>query len=271
MDVVAAPFSVTWDVDANVACMERALAASAPGSLVAFPEGALSGYSDDLAGLAALTPGRLDTALGHIQALAARHQVYVALGTLWPAHGAGGGWTNSAVVLSPDAHPWWWYHKVNLATHERGVLVFGDELSVRVGSPAVLGVQLCRDLRFPEQWRWLCQQGADVLLYLTYAVGDPHAYPVWKSHLVSRAAETQRFVVAVNTAHAEQMCPTAIIDPRGDIMAETEGAEARILTATLHLEDVSNWYLSQSRTDLLQLVDGGGGHPPLRGSQGGSP
>lgn len=39
MDVVAAPFPVTWDLNANVGCMERALAASAPGSLVAFLEG----------------------------------------------------------------------------------------------------------------------------------------------------------------------------------------------------------------------------------------
>lgn len=261
MDVVAAPFPVSWDVAANVASMERALAASAPGALVAFPEGALSGYGDDLAGLASLNPTRLETALGHIQTLATRCQVYVALGTLWPAQGAGGGWTNSAVVLSPAGHPRWWYHKVNLATHERGVLVFGDQLAVRPGMPAVLGVQLCRDLRFPEQWRWLCQQGAQVLLYLTHAVEHPDAYPVWRSHLVSRAAENQRFVVAVNTAHPHQMCPTAIIDPRGDVIAEAQGAEARVLTATLRLEDVSDRYLSQARTDLLQLVDGAAGGP----------
>lgn len=256
MDVVAAPFPVSWDVDANVASMERRLAGSPRGSLVAFPEGALSGYSDDLAGLGALNPARLETALAHIQSLAVRHQVSVALGTLWPAQGGRAGWTNSAVVVSPDIPQRWWYHKVNLATHERGVLAFGNQLAVRAGAPAVLGVQLCRDLRFPEQWRWLCQQGAEVLLYLTHAVGEPRAYSVWKSHLVSRAAENQRFVVAVNTAHPEQMCPTAIIDPRGDILAETQGADAQVLTAALHLDAVSDWYLSQSRTDLLRIVAG---------------
>lgn len=115
-------------------------------------------------------------------------------------------------------------------------------------------MQLCRDLCFPEQWRWLAQNGSQVLLYLTHAVGDPDAYPVWRSHLVSRAAETQRFLVAVNTAAPDPMCPAAIIDPRGRVLAEVQGENSHLVRATLDLEQVSDWYLSQARTDLLRLV-----------------
>ena len=251
MQVAAAAFPVTWNLDANLAHMERALAACEPDSLVAFPEGALSGYSDGLEGLAALEPSRLEAALAHLESLAARRDVRVALGTLWP--GPGGQWTNSAVILAPRA-PRWWYHKVNLATHERGRLACGQALEVRRGAPAALAVQLCRDLRFPDQWRWLAHQGAQVILYLTHAVGQPDAFSVWKSHLVSRAAENQRFVVAVNTARTDSMCPTAIIDPRGRVLAEAATADAQLISATLDLGQVSDWYLSQARTDLLPLV-----------------
>jgi predicted amidohydrolase len=249
MDVVGVPFPVSWEVDRNLSYIEAALQSSHPGELLAFPEGALSGYGDDLSPLARVKEAGLVRALDHVHRLAIGQEVAVALGTLWPG---AAGWTNSAVYLAPDGGRRW-YHKVNLAYHERGILAFGQALPVLNTPQGRLGLQLCRDLRFPEQWRWLALQGAELVVYLTHAIGDQNAYPVWRSHLVSRAAENQRFVLAVNTASDDQMCPSVIVDPRGRVLVESRGADAPVMRASLDLSQVSDWYLSQSRTDLLRL------------------
>jgi hypothetical protein len=92
------------------------------------------------------------------------------------------------------------YRKANLAMHERGRLAAGPALpTVTVQLPAGhvrAGVQLCREIRFPEQWACLAPQGAQLLIYLTYAVNPAEPPGVWRAHLISRAAETERFVLA---------------------------------------------------------------------------
>ena len=249
MEVVAAPFPVSWDVERNLQYVDRSMEGCRPGDLVVFPEGALSGYSDNLGGLASLDAQRLADALDAVHDRCASRKVHVVIGTLWPGAER---WTNAAVYLDPTG-PRQWYEKVNLAYHERGVLDAGSRLPVFAIGDTRVGIQLCRELRYPEQWRWLSQIGAQLLLYLTHAVGDPIRLPVWRSHLVSRAAENQRFVLRVNAAHKMQSCPSIIIDPKGNVLGELRGGEASFLRASLDLSEVSDWYLSQARTDLLSL------------------
>ncbi|RPI91587.1 MAG: hypothetical protein EHM40_15335, partial [Chloroflexi bacterium] len=85
------------------------------------------------------------------------------------------------------------------------------------------------------------------------ATGDSSYQPVWKSHLVSRAAETQRFVLSANNAAAEQVSPTIAIDPDGRIIGEVVSPELDVLRAELDLSKVSNLYLDQSRTDVVAI------------------
>ena len=241
MHVVAAPIAASWAVAENLGRILGAIAACEPGDLAVFPEGAPSGYDEELSGLGSLDPHVLRQGLDAVAAAAAARGVRVALGTLWPG---ATGWQNAAVLLDPQGGRQW-YRKVNLAQHERTVLAPGG---------VTVGIQLCRELRYPEQWRWLAVQGAEVLLYLTHAVDHPENRDVWRSLLVSRAAENQRYVVAVNAAHPRQTCPSAVIDPGGRVLAEVAGeAEAR-LRVPLDLTAVSDWYLGQARADLVRLT-----------------
>ena len=91
----------------------------------------------------------------------------------------GSQWFNAAFGFTPSggAHQ---YRKINLATHERGTISPGSdlpvfELQVPEGILKV-GVQICREIRYPEQWGWLAQQGAQAILHLNNAVGD-HPLP----------------------------------------------------------------------------------------------
>ncbi len=115
-------------------------------------------------------------------------------------------------------------------------------------------MQLCREIRFPEQWQQLARSGAEVFFYLTNAVGDNRDAPVWRSHLISRAAENQRFVIAANNAHEAQKCPSMIITPSGNVIKEVVSEKKELLRTQVETSEISNWYLNQARIDVVKLV-----------------
>jgi omega-amidase len=248
--VAVAQVPVCWSVRRNVSTVLAVLAATAPGSVLVLPEGMLSGYDDQLSGLDELDPAELARARDAVARAARRSGVHVFCGTLLPEHGT---WWNAACYFPPDGEPWT-YRKVNLAMHERGRLAAGPALPtlpVRLpGGELRAGVQLCREIRFPEQWAWLARQGAQVLIYLTYAANPAEPLGVWRAHLISRAAETQRFVLAANVADQAQHCPSMIVSPRGLVLAEAAGRGAELLRHTIDLADTRDSYLSQQRSDL---------------------
>jgi len=108
---------------------------------------------------------------------------------------------------------------------------------------------LC-EIRFPEQWRYLARAGAEVFVYLTNAVGHAPMAPVWRSHLSSRAAENQRFVLGTNNAHPKQNCPSMIVAPGGQVLGEALSPAPESKHCELDLSQVSDWYISQMRDDV---------------------
>ncbi len=258
MNVQVIQFPITFDIRRNCEVILSAAAAAQAQTLVVLPEGALSGYADDLSFLAEIDPALLRRCLGRIRAAVARQGIHLIFGSCWPERRR---WYNAAFYAGPQGERFI-YRKINLATHERGTFTAGDELpvlrTVIAGRETKIGVQLCREIRFPEQWQSLARAGAEVFAYLTNAVGEPqHAAAseeeaiVWRSHLVSRAAENQRFVLCANTAHPAQKCPSLIVNPRGRVLWEALSAEYAVGSADLNLAQVSDWYLSQSRRDVV--------------------
>ncbi|MFJ9351016.1 carbon-nitrogen hydrolase family protein [Streptomyces sp. NPDC101237] len=114
-------------------------------------------------------------------------------------------------------------------------------------------IQICREICFPEQWQHLASGGAQAFIYLTHAANTVEPAGVWRSHLISRAAENQRFVLAANAADPHQHCPSMIISPRGDVLAEVTSGDTAVVRSTIDCEQSGNWYLGQWRQDLLRL------------------
>lgn len=254
--VVIGQVPVGWDPAQNTRRVISFLREEcAPGCLAVLPEAALSGYDDELSGLPALDAAALGEAQAAVGVAAAGLGVHVLVGSLLPV---AGGWSNAALYFGPAGERWT-YRKVNLATHERGRLVAGAELPlldlpVGPGSePVSIGVQLCRELKYPEQWHVLARRGARVLAYLTYAANPKVAAGVWRSHLISRAAETQRFVLAANVASPDQHCPSMVISPQGEVLAESARTRPEVLHADLDLTQTSDWLLSQRRSDVVAV------------------
>ncbi len=231
-----------------------------PGALVVLPEAAVSGYDDNLSGLAALDPAELAGCLAEVAAAARERRVHLLCGSLLPEAGT---WSNAALYFGPAGERWT-YQKVNLAFHERGRLTAGNELPLLRLAGAfpgpdglAVGVQLCRELKYPEQWHVLARSGARLLAYLTYAANPRIPAGVWRSHLISRAAETQRFVLAANVASPAQHCPSMVISPLGEVLAESGSPGPQALHAEIDLADVSDWVLSQQRADVVGITYAG--------------
>ena len=252
-----AQFPVTPDITHNLSAI-MALVEQAPlGCLALFPEGGLSGYSDEPAFYASLDEAALAAGLEQLKAAARQRALHLWVGACCRQRGR---WINAAWGFTPDGETHV-YQKVNLATGERAAVSAGKSLPVFTlqfpqGSLRV-GVQICRELRFPEQWGWLARQGAQALLHLNNATGSDLEQPVWRSHLVSRAAETQRFVLSANAAAPLQKCPTLAAAPNGQILGEVVSDKAQSLLVELDLSQVSDWYLSQCRTDVVEIAHTG--------------
>jgi predicted amidohydrolase len=251
--VAVAQIPVTWNLSENLEVITAAIADAEPGEVVVLPEAAVSGYDDQLSGLGDLDGEAIANACEYLAGLARDRRIHLFCGSLRSERGE---WWNAALYFSPAGGSWT-YRKVNLATHERGRLAAGSALpTLRVcldGGPLIVGVQLCREILFAEQWQYLAGAGAEIFIYQTYAANPAVPAGVWRSHLISHAAANQRFIVAANIADPRQHCPSMIISPRGEVLGELPPAKAGILRATVDTQDISDWYLAQRRTDVVRL------------------
>lgn len=253
ISVAVAQFPIVLDIAQNMAQIRRIIEEVQRDELVVLPEGAISGYAENIEFLAHIDKGHLAEALSELEMHVQRRGIHLVVGScLYEDEG----WWNAGLYLSPQGKCFT-YRKVNLAMHERGHMRAGAELPVFelqfAEGNAIIGLQLCREIRFPEQWRVLAHHGAQVFIYLTNAINAQKQLAVWRSHLVSRAAENQRFLLSANTAHAMQNCPTMIIAPDGSVLQEVVSEQRTILRATIDLAMVSQWYLDQCRNDVVAL------------------
>ena len=216
-----------------------------------FPEGALSGYAEDVSFVDAIDQALLSSVIARFRAFAIEAQIHLTFGSCICEQGS---WYNAALYFGPSGEEFI-YRKANLAISERGRFSAGNDLSYfeiqHYGQAVKVAFQLCREIRFPEQWAALARQGAQIFIYATNAIGDAAQADVWRSHLVSRAAENQRFVLCANVAGEAQKCPSMIIGPQGYVQWEVLSVDTEIGVYELELSTTSTWYLDQSRQDIV--------------------
>lgn len=253
VNVLAGQVPITWNILDNVTSVRSVLELANFEDLVVLPEGTISGYDEQLTGLDTLNPEEVIEAIDAIAEMVRERKVHLFCGSLLPD---GGSWSNASIYFSPTGGRQI-YRKVNLATSERGKLLAGSSLPLFDllfdGEPVAVSPQMCREIRFPDQWHVPARQGAKLFVYLTHAANRTESLSVWRSHLVSRAAETQRFVIAANVVHPDRHCPTMIVSPSGEVIAEAPGPESATIRASINVESVSSWYIDQQRSDVVRI------------------
>ena len=153
---------------------------------------------------------------------------------------------NSSLCYSPDGQCVARYDKIHLfyfdngieRYDERRVIAPGDtpvvfDLPSRDGHRWRVGMSVCYDLRFPELYRALARQGAELLLVpsaFTRTTGAAH----WEVLLRARAIENLAWVVApaqggTHENGRQTWGQSMIVDPWGAVVAQQDGEEGVVL------------------------------------------
>jgi nitrilase len=177
---------------------------------------------------------------------ARRHKLWVVAGSLPLASPQEGKCYGASIVYDSEGSASPIYRKIHLFDvdlperderyRESATMDFGDDPVVVPSPLGQLGLSICYDLRFPELYRRLVDDGATVFSIpaaFTAATGKAH----WHSLLRARAIENLAYVIAAaqHGTHASgrrTFGHSAIISPWGQIIAELE-AGAGVVVADI--------------------------------------
>ena len=187
-----------------------------------------------------------------MSAWARRHGVTLVGGSITERREGREKLSNTSLVFDPDGECVAAYRKIHMFDVEVGGHVYreseaeepGDETAVCEAEGWKLGLSVCYDLRFPELYRILAVQGAELVTVpaaFTLYTGKDH----WELLLRARAVENQCYVAAANEwgVHAEGKASygrSTIVDPWGVVVAQAPDEDC-VISAELdraHMERV---------------------------------
>lgn len=162
-------------------------------------------------------------------------------GSLVERHTAG--LSNTSVLLAPNGSLHATYRKIHLfgyQSREATLLTRGDEVVTADLGEFRVGLATCYDLRFPELFRAQVDMGATLFLIAS-------AWPLsrlehWRLLNRTRAVENLAYLVACNTTGVDHGSTYAghslVIDPWGDVVAESDQTSPEPLVAELDVQAV---------------------------------
>ncbi len=249
MKIRIAQLHVTQNIAENVQKIKAALDEAQSGEWVVFPEGMISGYyPEDAEYLKKLDSSQIDAVITDIKDMAVEKKVHVIVGT---AYRESEQWYNVALLIDESGVKI--YKKNNLSTLDRDHFTQGQDINSISEGGVILGIQMCRELVFPEQWRLLKQKGTQVIFHINNAIKEDDKKR--ESLLIARAFENQYWVCSVNNADPSQIMRSMVINPVGDIVWSSEPAIEMTAVFDIDLTQVQNIYLEQARTDLVIVVE----------------
>lgn len=214
---------------------------------VIFPEGMLSGYfPEDDQFMQHLDQTEIHTGIDVIREVTSKKQCNCIFGTITFEKSK---LFNICVIYYEGKQLK--YKKNNMSLLDKKWFQIGRKLDVYSAKDCKFGVQMCRELSFPEQWKVLKHKGAEVVFHINNSV-QPYD-GVRKNVLISRAFENQFFVCSVNNTAFPQTLQSLIIGPLGEVIYESKPQREEVVSTSIDLDEVRNNFLSQERSDLVKL------------------
>lgn len=248
MEITIAQLKPTGSISKNISSILDAIKTTST-EVIVFPEGMLSGYEvNDSSWLKNLSFRELNEAVSKIKNLAKQRQVNVIFGSAWQIKGH---WYNCGLYINHGGKLQYIYSKVNLATLDRIHFHAGNSLQTFEINNVTVAIQIFREIRYPEQWRFLAINGAKIIFHLNNAQKPTDS---WRHLFITRAYENQIFVVSVNAAGNTQVLPSFIIDPEGSILAKTKPGENELVAVNLQLNKVKTDFIDQRRHDVIDII-----------------
>lgn len=157
---------IPLDIEANLAKAEKILETAVQAGkldLAVFPEDCITGP----------IPHNLDYALDEnseaiifFKKLAQKHKIYIVCGSFIKMRD--NKYYHTSLLIDRKGEVILEYEKNNLWIPERNYLTSGSELPVVKTDIGTMGLTICWDLAFPETFRQLAKQGADIICCPSY-------------------------------------------------------------------------------------------------------
>lgn len=153
--------------------------------------------------------------------------------------------SNTTLVFDPEGNRVATYRKIHMfdidvegaAARESAANRPGDHLVLADVAGWAMGLTICYDLRFPEQYRELALAGAEAFMVpagFTMATGRDH----WEVLLRARAIENGAYVIAANQHGfwdgSARYARSMIVDPWGIVIANAGDGEGICVAAIDH-------------------------------------
>lgn len=233
MRITIAQLCVERDIVQNKEKMLSVLRSAHPGDWITFPEGVLTGYFPEEEGfLRDIDSNEVEKTIQEIGQEAQHSQCHCIFGT---ATFANGSWHNSVIIQDPLGKSYI-YHKIQLSNLDKRHFTPGNNVSIYSISGINIGIQVCRELIFPEPWTRLKKAGAQIVFHINNAI-KPHD-KIWNHILITRAIENSFFVCSINNAAPPQQLTSYLIDPSGKVLLEADRQVEQILTHEINLSEV---------------------------------
>jgi predicted amidohydrolase len=178
--------------------------------------------------------------------LARRHAIWLVAGSVVERIEGADRHANTSCLIDPEGELVATYRKIHLfdvdvegfAYQESATVAPGNDIVVADAGPLRLGMAICYDLRFPEEFRIQALRGANAVTLpsaFTAVTGKDH----WEPLLRARAIENQVFVIApdqrgASTPKLNWHGRSMIVDPWGVVLAQAPDSEC-FITADLDL------------------------------------
>ena len=153
-------------------------------------------------------------------------------------------YTNRAYFIDKNGIIVSQYDKVHLfrLMNEDKFFKAGNKIGVFDSEYGKIGMLTCYDLRFPEAFRSLALQGADIII-LPAQWPNPRLSH-WMTLAVARAIENQLFIIAVNRVGSDPKSTffghSMVINPWGEILADAGSANESVLTVEIETELIAS-------------------------------
>lgn len=241
------------DAEDNLAEIARrtAEAKEAGASYVLTPEMSVV-FAENRAGLAQRAhPWNGNRAISILAEIARENALFLHIGSLAIAL-EDGRFANRSVLFAPSGEIVATYDKIHLfdadlpgidAYRESATYAGGGQAAIADLGAFALGFSICYDMRFAALYRALAQAGAQVIAVpaaFTVPTGEAH----WHVLLRARAIETGCFILAAAQGgqHANGRATyghSLVVAPWGEVIAQADGDQPGIVTATLDLDAVA--------------------------------
>lgn len=248
----AIQFTATHNIDENTQTLDRLIreAAQQGATLISTPENSDFIFAPASEKIKICPHAKDHPTIPHMQKLAAELKVILIIGSI-SVKFSESKMSNRCYVINAVGDIIDTYDKIHLfdvslpngeGYKESEFYAAGYDPKLSSTDAGIIGLSICYDLRFPQQYRDYAKSGAQILtIPAAFTVPTGHAH--WEPLLRARAIENGAYVIAAaqtGTHHGDRKTygHAMIISPWGEILAEA-GQGEEIIMATIDLDKVA--------------------------------